>query len=101
MLYDTKFTSTFREFEKWSSYKSFWAGIREAKPGQAIPTPGNPLEFAVTVIFYPAVGKPKAQTIDYFFTCNSFFGSVLARIAGCPQGDIMIDRLEWVNSAVG
>ncbi len=99
-LYETYFTSDFRHFESWASYEGFWNPVSYATAGQAIPSPGDPLEFIVTVTFYPVNGSPSQQAIDYYLTCDSFIGSLIARITGCPKADIRIDRVDEDKSSI-
>jgi hypothetical protein len=96
-LYRTTFTQDFRQHEDWPTYNAFWNNENYAIAGQAIPLPGNPLAFAVTITFSPVSGQPFQQTIDYYFSCNGFISSVIARISGCPLRDLRIDIAEWVN----
>jgi hypothetical protein len=58
---------------------------------------GGPLEFEVTMMFYPAGGTPWTETIDYYLKCTQILGAIPARLLGCPVGDIRIDRLERVS----
>lgn len=99
MVYRSELTSDFQRFEKWQGFNTFWDAEGYATAGQAFPTPGNPLEFEVTVTFHPVGAAPWQQGIDYYLTCSGFTGTIIAKIAGCPQADIRIDRLEWVNPA--
>jgi hypothetical protein len=97
-LYDDDVTPSFRKFESWAAYSNLWSAERKATPGPAFPGP-SPLEYTVTLTFYPVEGRPFEQTINYYLACGGFFGAILARdpFNGCPPGDIKIDRTQWVN----
>ena len=96
-LYRTAFTQDFRNFEKWPTYDAFWRSEMDATAGPAIPMPGNPLAFTVTITFHPVVGDDFKQKIDYYLSCTGFISSMRARIWGCPLNGIRIDITEWVG----
>lgn len=97
-LYDDDVTPSFRKFESWAAYSNLWSAEEKVTAGPAFPGP-SPLEYTVTLTFYPVYGKPFKQTINYYLTCGGLFGAILARnpISGCPPSHIKIDRTQWVN----
>jgi hypothetical protein len=99
-LYYNDMTPSFRKFESWTAYSNLWSAERKATPGPAFPGP-SPLEYTVTLTFYPVYGQPFEQTINYYLACGGFLGAILARnpINGCPPSHIKIDRTQWVNMA--
>ena len=90
------FTADYHRYESLSNYENFWKLANRATAWQAIPA-GGPLEFEVTMTFYPAGGTPWTETIDYYLKCTQILGAIPARLLGCPVGDIRIDRLERVS----
>src|ERR1035438_7073619 len=64
-LYDNDVTPSFRKFESLAAYSKLWSAERKATPGPAFPGP-SPLEYTVTLTFYPVYGEPFEQTINYY-----------------------------------
>jgi hypothetical protein len=98
LIYENDLTPTFRSFNSWKSYNSFWGPVNYVEIDQAIPVPGNPLEFTVNATFHPVDGPSWHQSFDYYLTCDGFMGTIIARAVRCPLGHIQIDRLVWLNA---
>ena len=99
-LYENDLTFSYRSFENWSSYEGFWKTQIRVTVSPAIPTQGNPEEFAVTLTFYPVNGGTSKVTVNYFLACKGFLGAILARdvLSGCPPSYIEIDRSQSSDS---